>query len=224
MENQAGVSGINRSKDEARQYYDGISRYYDWIGGIFERKPALKALEYLRVRAGDTVLEIGFGTGYCLQQMAGRVGPTGHVYGIDISQGMVRKTREGLADSSLSNRVELCRGDAAKLPFDDRLFDAVFLTFTLELFDNPEIPEVLEEIKRVLKPGGKLAVVSLSRTGPGQFAVKAYEWAHHKWPKYIDCRPIYVAGALQKAGYTIVLKNAMRLVILPIEIVVAAKE
>jgi ubiquinone/menaquinone biosynthesis C-methylase UbiE len=224
MEKQAGLSKTNRRKDEARNYYDHISRYYDWIGGLFERKPAIKALEYLQIHNGETVLEIGFGTGYCLHKITDRVGQTGHVYGMDISQGMIWKTRKRLAKASLRKLVNLCQGDAVKLPFGDRVFDTVYLSFTLELFDNSEIPDVLDEIKRVLKTNGKLGIVSLSKTESRQFVIEAYEWAHHKWPKYIDCRPIYVASTIQKAGYKILLRNAFRLVILPIEIIIATKE
>jgi ubiquinone/menaquinone biosynthesis C-methylase UbiE len=224
MVEQNAVSRVPRSKEEARKFYDRISKYYDWMGGLFERKPAVKALDYLKLRSGETVLEIGFGTGFCLQRIAVSVGDSGKVYGIDISDGMILKARKRLFCASLLNRAEFYQGDAVKLPFNDKTFDAVFISFTLELFDSPEISEVLGEIKRVLKPSGRLGIVSLSKTKERSLAVTLYEWVHSKWPKYVDCRPIHVVTEIQKAGYKIILRNAMRLAFLPVEIVIAIKE
>ncbi|MFC1871274.1 class I SAM-dependent methyltransferase [Chloroflexota bacterium] len=133
------ISRVNRSKDDARTYYNRISVIYDWLGGIFERKLAEKALRTLAIQNGDIVLEIGFGTGHCLQKIALSVGRTGKAYGIDISDGMLQVTRKRLEKAGLMDRVELYQGDASKLPFINETFDAVFMSFTLELFDTPEI-------------------------------------------------------------------------------------
>ena len=67
-ENYQEISRVNRSKDDARTYYNRISLIYDWLGGIFERKPAEKALSHLRIENGEIVLEIGFGTVHCLKK------------------------------------------------------------------------------------------------------------------------------------------------------------
>jgi ubiquinone/menaquinone biosynthesis C-methylase UbiE len=218
------ISRVNRSKKEAMKFYDRISGSYDWLGGIFERRPAEKALNHLKIQSGETILEIGFGTGYCLKRIAMSVGNSGKAYGIDISDGMVGRTRESLYKAFLLNRVELYRGDATKLLFGDKTFDAVFISFTLELFDSPEISLVLGEIRRVLKPGGRLGVVSLSKANADSPSVRIYEWMHNKWPKYIDCRPIYVNEAVQRSGFNIIVRENARIVILPIAIVVAIKD
>jgi ubiquinone/menaquinone biosynthesis C-methylase UbiE len=224
MKESEAICRVRRSKQEAGSYYDRLSRFYDWLGGLFERRPALRALDCLQIKSGESVLEIGFGTGHCLLRTAGSVGDQGIVCGIDISAGMVRKSRKRLETAALLNRVTLCRGDAAGLPFGNQAFDVAFISFTLELFDSPEIPEVLSEVKRVLKPGGRLGIVSLSKTRGPSLAVSIYERVHNRWPKYVDCRPIYAAGAIQKAGFRILLKNTLRLVVLPVELVIAIKE
>ncbi len=217
------ISRVHRSKEDAKAYYNRISVVYNWLGGIFERKPAEKALSYLKVENGEMVLEIGFGTGHSLQQIALLVGKTGKAYGIDISDGMLQVTRKKLEKAGLMDRVELYHGDASRLPFINETFDAVFMSFTLELFDTPEIPQLLNEVRRVLKAGGRLGVASLSRTKGNSIALRIYEWTHRKWPKYVDCRPIYLEHFLRKAGYTIQRKEMDNLLVLPLEIVVAIK-
>lgn len=220
----SAVLPVRRSKEEAQHLYDRISKLYDLIAGTFEHKYARIALEYLAIQNGETVLEIGFGSGYCLEQIAQSVDKTGKVYGIDISPGMLAVTKKRLEKARLMDRVELYLGDAANLPYDDNTFDATFMSFTLELFDTPEIPKVLQEVKSVLKPAGRLGVVSLSKKDGGSTILKLYEWAHKKWPKYIDCRPIYMEESLIDEGYHIQSKEQARLIgLLPLEIIVAVK-
>jgi ubiquinone/menaquinone biosynthesis C-methylase UbiE len=78
----------------------------------------------------------------------------GKVYGVDISEGMLAVTYTKLRKAELLNRVELINKEAVHLPFTDSFFDAVFMSFTLELFDTPEISKMLSECYRVLKKRG----------------------------------------------------------------------
>ena len=218
------ILSVSRSKEEAKQFYDRTSRFYGCLTRPFEGEYAEMALERLSIQNGETVLEIGFGSGHCLKRIAESVGHKGKAYGIDISHGMLEVTKRRLEKAQLINRVELYCGDAAKLPYDENTFDAAFTSFTLELFDTPEIPRVLEEVKRVLRPAGRLGVVSMSKEDGESTLLKLYEWAHEKWPKYIDCRPIYVKPSLINAGYKIQSEQKVRLIgLLPLEIVVGVK-
>ena len=214
---------VYRSKEEAKEVYDKLSKFYDFIAGPFEKKYQDKALKRLNVKKGEIVLEIGFGTGYCLKQIAEGVGRTGKVHGIDISFGMLSAAKKRLEEANLIERVELYCGDALRLPYKSNKFDAVFMSFTLEHFDTPEIPVVLKEIKRVLKPRGRLCVVSLSKENGDSKMIKLYEWAHTKFPKYIDCRPIYVEQLVKNVGFMIKYKGKEKPFGLPMEIVVGKK-
>jgi ubiquinone/menaquinone biosynthesis C-methylase UbiE len=214
------VLRVTRTKAQAKESYDRISRFYDSFAGVFEKKYRNMALERLNIERGETVLEIGFGTGHCLKQMAGSVGEDGKVCGIDISSGMLEVAKRRLEDAGLLDRVELRCGDAMEMPYEDNTFDAVFMSFALELFDSPEIPRVLAEIKRVLKRAGRLGVVSMSKEDGDSTLLRLYEWTHKKIPQYVDCRPIYVEQSIKDAGFEIQYREKVSLFGLPGEIVV----
>ena len=149
------------------------------------------------------------------------VGGSGKVTGVDISKGMLRVTQSRLKQSGFAEQVDLRLGDAAYLPFNAAGFDAVFASFTLELFDLPEIPVVLKEWRRVLRPEGRIGVVALAKTDG--VAVRIYEWAHAKFPDFIDCRPIYVHKVIEAAGFQITEIVERSMWGLPVKIVIAHK-
>ncbi|MCK5200577.1 MAG: class I SAM-dependent methyltransferase [Spirochaetales bacterium] len=214
------ISRVYRTKEEAEETYNKMSGTYDLFAGTFEAKYTNMALKNLNIKEGENVLEIGFGTGHSIKQMANLVGETGKIYGIDISSGMLKVAEKRLGKADLLNRVELTCGDAVSLPYQDNIFDAVFMSFTLELFDTPEIPIVLNEIRRVLKPMGRLGIVSMSKENGASILLNIYEWAHRKFPKYADCRPIYVEQSVQDAGFGIKYKEKVKLFGLPTEIII----
>jgi demethylmenaquinone methyltransferase/2-methoxy-6-polyprenyl-1,4-benzoquinol methylase len=129
-----------------------------------------------------------------------------------------------LQAEGLNGRVDLHLGDAARLDFiESGSLDGAFMSFTLELFDNPEIPRVLQECHRILKPGGRLAVVSMTKTNPPGVAVRMYEWFHEKMPNYADCRPIFARQAIEQSGFTIQDVSVSSMWGLPVEIVLGKK-
>ena len=222
--NYSDILPVRRSKKEAREAYDKISRFYDCTEGIFERRSINRALEYLDIKKGEAVLEIGFGTGNALIKIAEKVGVSGSVFGIDISPGMIEVTNRKIKDKKFVDRVKITCGDAIKLPYSVDKFDCVFLSFTLELFDTPEISVILKEIRRVLKPGGRLGIVSLSKARGRSTFLRLYEWAHKKFPKYIDCRPIFVTDSAKSAGFDISHKQKAKIFFAPLEIVIGIKK
>jgi ubiquinone/menaquinone biosynthesis C-methylase UbiE len=217
------ISRVTRSRDDAKASYDRLSRWYDVLAGSSEKKFRDLGLQKLGVKEGETVLEIGFGTGHGILALAQSVGRLGKVYGIDISEGMFNIAQARVRETGLAARVELRCGDATELPFGENCFDAIFMSFILELFDNLEIPTVLHECLRVLRGGGRLCIVALSKKGTISLMTKLYEWAHRRFPNYIDCRPIFVQRAIQDAGFQVVDVAEMSTWGLPVEIVTAKK-
>jgi ubiquinone/menaquinone biosynthesis C-methylase UbiE len=200
-----------------------MSRWYDLIAGDSEKKFTDAGLQLLHAQNGESILEIGYGTGWSIIALAKAVGESGKVYGLDLSEGMYRITSQRVANAGLSERVVLNCDDAVKLPFETDFFDAVFMSFTLELFDTPEIPTVLYECRRVLHNGGRISVVSMAKKANPSLIVRLYEWAHEKIPNYVDCRPIYASLALQQAGFEIITAKEMIMWGLPVDLVLAQK-
>ena len=120
------ISRVTRTRQEARASYDRLSSWYDFLAGSAEKKFKQAGLHKLNVQPGEKVLEIGFGTGDGLLALAKSVNVSGKVYGLDLSEGMVRVAQLKLKKAGLSDRVELLCGDAAALPYERNSMDAVF--------------------------------------------------------------------------------------------------
>jgi ubiquinone/menaquinone biosynthesis C-methylase UbiE len=217
------VSRVTRTKQQAKDSYDRLSRWYDLLAGDFEGRHRDAGVRKLAPHAGDVVLEIGFGTGHSIVALAELVGETGKVYGIDISEGMRNVTRSRVEQARVAERVILACGDALCSPFDADFFDGIFISFTLELFDTPEIPLVLAECRRTLRAGGRICVVAMTKKGKPSAMTRLYEWAHEKLPQYADCRPIFVRESLEDAGFGVLDVTDLPLFGLRAELALAEK-
>jgi len=216
------ISPVKRTKAEARANYNRLSRWYDWFASSEARYRQL-GVQALNAQSGERVLEIGFGTGSCLVDLARQVGQEGFVCGIDLSDGMAEVAKNRISEAGFAERVFLTLGDAAWASFGADCFNAIFISFTLELFDTPEIPRVLHQCRCILKPGGRLGVVTMVKTEEPNFAERTYEWFHAKMPVTVDCRPIMAQTALQEAGFEITQLITEKMWGLPVEIIVGKK-
>jgi demethylmenaquinone methyltransferase/2-methoxy-6-polyprenyl-1,4-benzoquinol methylase len=223
MANDRQITRVIRSKEAARASYDRLSRWYDALAAGSEQRFREAGLRALDTGEGECVLEVGCGTGHALVALAQSVGRSGAIYGLDISAGMAGVSRGRVRRAGVLDRVYLVCGDGARAPLATAHFDAIFMSFTLELFDTPEIPTVLSECGRLLRDHGRLCIVSLSkRAGVGfPWAVDLYERLHRAFPAALDCRPIYVREAVQEAGYRLVDTTEMAMWGLPVEVVLA---
>jgi phosphatidylethanolamine/phosphatidyl-N-methylethanolamine N-methyltransferase len=126
---------------------------YDLVfGAVFERgrEAAIAAAE----RVGGRILEVGVGTGISLPQYSRQ----SRLCGVDISEPMLRRAQERVAEYGLSNVEGLWVMDAEHLSFPDESFDAVVAQYVVTTVPNPEA--TLDEFARVLKPGGEIVLVS----------------------------------------------------------------
>jgi len=221
MHSKHPLSRVIRTKAEARAGYDRLSGWYDLLAGGAEKKCREAGLQLLAVRSGERVLEVGSGTGEGVLPLARSAGAAGSVTGVDLSPRMCRAARLKAARAGLAGQAVLVCADAARLPCTGDRFDALFACFTLELFDTPEIPVVLAECRRVLRPGGRLCAVTMAQRDARSLASALYDWAHAQFPRFADCRPIRARGALEEAGFTVEQVQAVSLYGLPVDIVLA---
>jgi len=204
------------SREQTRQNYDRMSRWYDLFASS-EQKFTEAGLQILGVKSGECVLEIGFGTGHALEELARQVGESGLVAGVELSPGMIEVARKRMQAEVPERGAQIIQGDGTLLPFESTIFDVVFLSFTLELFSEADILVVLGECHRVLKLDGRLGVVSLTKQDA--LACRMYEWGHERWPVLLDCRPIEVRKSLEAGDFRIQAAKVQTMWGLPVEIV-----
>ena len=114
-----------------------------WVVGLLEIGP------------NDSVLEVGFGPGVIIQRLS-NLASAGHIAGIDPSQEMVEQARARNTDAIKSGRVDLRRGSVESLPFDDDAFDKAPAVNSMQVWPDPLAG--LREMRRVMKPGAKIAL------------------------------------------------------------------
>jgi demethylmenaquinone methyltransferase/2-methoxy-6-polyprenyl-1,4-benzoquinol methylase len=214
----------SRSKDQSREFYNRISKAYDFLANASEHAVRERGERALHNGLGESVLEIGCGTGHSLVSFAKAAETTGTVCGVDISEGMVHVARDRIMRAGVANRIMLHVGDGRQLPYQNARFDAAFMSFALELFSSPDILRVLAEVRRVLRPSGRLGVVSMAEDQDRGLMSDIYRWLHHHFPHFIDCRPIDTQEFLRRAEFHVTETIRMSIASLPVIAVVASVE
>lgn len=151
-------------KDQVAGMFDNISRRYDFLNRFLslgiDQGWRKKALKLLIDKNPKYILDVATGTAD-VAIMAAKILNHTKIIGIDISNGMLKIGREKIKKHQLQNIIELHEGDSAAINFEDNTFDAVTVAFGVRNFQHLE--KGMDEIKRVLKPGGKLVVLEFSR-------------------------------------------------------------
>ena len=154
-------------KQYVRSLFDSIARRYDLLNHLLsvgvDTYWRRRAINRLRGENHGRILDVATGTAD-FAIAATRLSP-GEVVGVDIADEMLARGRKKLTARGLSGIVSLLRGEAESLPFADGSFDAAIVAFGVRNFESLE--GGLAEMRRVLRPGGKLVVLEFSR--PGRF-------------------------------------------------------
>ncbi|MBI3762653.1 MAG: methyltransferase domain-containing protein [Chloroflexi bacterium] len=149
---------------EAR--FDAVAADYEKHVTPLFRGPAADLIERAALQPGEKVLDVGTGPGLAALFAASKVGPTGSVTGVDLSEAMLAIARQRAAKEGLG--VEYLRGDAEALDYPAGSFDAVVSNFGLGTTDPDRS---LPSIRRVIKPGGRFA---LTHWGPSSRPAQAF--------------------------------------------------
>jgi demethylmenaquinone methyltransferase / 2-methoxy-6-polyprenyl-1,4-benzoquinol methylase len=145
--------------DDIALRYDFLNRFLSAGIDITWRKKALLQLKELQPKQ---ILDVATGTAD-FAIMASSILKPDKITGIDISDGMLKVGQQKIAKLKLTDKIELLNGDSETINFPDNSFDAVTVAFGVRNFQS--LTNGLEEIKRVLKPGGKLVVLEFSKPG-----------------------------------------------------------
>lgn len=210
---------VHRPVSAAGSFYDKLAPWYDLLASS-EKKYIQQGLELLDPQSGELILEIGFGTGYAQVQIAESV-ESGFSIGLDLSLKMAAIAQNKLQRIKSGTRAGLVCSDSLPIPLAAESMDAIFSSFTLELFDTPLIPDLLSECRRVLKPQGRLVAVSLSKDKPLAWMGRLYESLHNRYPRLLDCRPIPLKNLLEDNKFMVSKAENQKMWGLPVIIVQA---
>jgi ubiquinone/menaquinone biosynthesis C-methylase UbiE len=197
----------NRKREESLRVFSQAASTYDRIGpGVFSYY-GRRLVDVAEIAVGASVLDVAAGRGALLFPAADKVGPTGHVTGIDFSPDMVRETAKDIESRKLRH-AEIRQMDAEQMDLADASFDWVLCGFALWMFADPA--RVLQEFHRVLRSDGRVALSTWAADNPFQtwcadvlrpfvFAPSAKDF-----PAKINVRfdtSLQIETALQQAGF-----------------------
>ena len=164
------------------RHFNSIARQYDWMNTILSfglqhlwKSAAIRALE---LSPGDRVLDVCGGTADLSILAAREIGPAGSAVLYDINRAMIEAGKPKAARNSLASRIGYVQGDAEQIAFRDGQFEAAFVGFGIRNLTRME--KGLEEMHRVLKPGGKLMCLEFSIPASGWF-----RWLYHFYSFHI---------------------------------------
>jgi phosphatidylethanolamine/phosphatidyl-N-methylethanolamine N-methyltransferase len=144
-------------KRQVQRAYELLAPVYDFVFDWIFAPGRIAAVEQLAIEQGDSVLEVGIGTGLNLPLYP----PTGRLTGIDLSQEMLDRAVERVQTLAMPN-VILKVMDATSMSFGDNEFDKAVATYTISAVPDPVA--VLREMRRVVKPGGTLVILNHFRS------------------------------------------------------------
>jgi ubiquinone/menaquinone biosynthesis C-methylase UbiE len=176
--------GIGVYRKRARHYDLTANAYY--LLGFREWAYRKRAIEALGLQRGDTVVEIGCGTGLNFCLLEERIGPEGRLIGVDLADAMLSRARARIEASGWRN-IELVETPVASFRFPPEI-DGILSTFALTL--EPDFDKVIEEGAKALKPGRRWVILDLKRPS---------NWLRHLTPALIALvRPFAVSAEMAK--------------------------
>jgi len=208
---------------QARKFYDQFGAKQD-AQAFYEDAALDDLVAHGAFEQATSVFEFGCGTGrFAARLLASHLPPTATYYGIDISSTMIQIAAGRIAP--YGDRAKVTRSEGSMvIPLPDHSVDRVVSTYVLDLLPISEIPTLLAEAARVLRPAGKLCLASLT-TGEGVVSkIVSGLWSAifslHA-PLVGGCRPIHLEPIIRQQGWTIEYRNVVAQYGVPSEVVIA---
>jgi ubiquinone/menaquinone biosynthesis C-methylase UbiE len=215
--NQHTLSDAKLSQESVRDIYNSISKVYDLWGAATEGRARKEGLQLANILDGESILDVASGTGLILSEIV-RQNPIGFSAGIDISEGMLKKARSKI--NPTSENVEIKIGSAFDIPYEDNIFDLVLNGYMFDLMPLAEMPRIIAEFRRVLKPDGRAVIINMT-IGETPWS-QIYEWVYKKSPALMGgCRGVRLTQLLNNNGFTVVTRKYIQQFLFPSEVILA---
>ncbi len=154
----------NTPESKVESIFNNIAGNYDSMNNLislgFHRRWRKKVMEQLNVLPGQNAVDLCCGTGDWTIDLASKVGPSGNVTGLDLSEKMLQIAQDKVDRYKLNSEVTLKKCDVMNLPYADNSFDVATIGFGLR--NVPDASRVISEMIRVVRPGGKVACLETS--------------------------------------------------------------
>jgi demethylmenaquinone methyltransferase/2-methoxy-6-polyprenyl-1,4-benzoquinol methylase len=189
-----------RYQNKISELYRHLARIYDFFT---DHEPAHheEAIRMAEFEKCDAVLEVACGTGRATVEIAKRLRKESSFYAIDLTKEMMERAQKKLQNNDLLGRVDFKVGDAKHLPFPEGMFDVVYNAYMFDLIGSSDMPEIIYEFKRVLKPGGTLVLVNMSKDKKKKTLYEVlYERGLLSFASG-GCRPVFMKPLLEDAQF-----------------------
>ena len=192
------------------EIYTRTAAFYDGLVAQKQASAKLAAIEILARHPGETFLEVGAGTGWAFERIVTATGAE-HACGLDVALGMLEVARDVL-ESISGGPASLLLGDGRSLPFADGSIDCMLNSYTFEVMAAPDIAAMLDDMLRVLRPGGRVVIVNLTDATNGGVEDEAMirDWLdrYKADPEYFGgARPLQLSEMLRAHGFESVTRR-----------------
>jgi ubiquinone/menaquinone biosynthesis C-methylase UbiE len=205
-------------KKEVVKVYSKTAPVYDIWGQQTETKARQRSLTLANISDGESILEVAIGTGLTFQEIL-KANPHGRNVGLDITPAMLEKAKLKAARVGGEN-YEITVGDAYDLRFSDGQFDVLINNYMFDLLPEQDFALILGEFKRVLKPGGRIIIVNMTKGE--RFHQHFWEFVYRINPKWLGgCRGVMLLPVMQKSGFTNIHRETVSQFGFPSEIITA---
>ncbi len=208
-------------KGKVPETYRRIAWIYDAWAWLTESRARDRCLELAAIQDGESVLEVAVGTGLAFKRIL-EANPSGLNEGIDLTDAMLARAQRRVSGAGHTN-YRLRVGDAYALDFADDSFDVLVNNYMFDLLPESDFPRVLGEFRRVLCPGGRLAMVNMTA---------GEHWYNGIWPLIYRINPALLGGCrgvslvphLEAAGFNRIEREYVSQSTFPSEVICALND
>jgi ubiquinone/menaquinone biosynthesis C-methylase UbiE len=200
--------------------YRRLASRYDLWAALSESTARRRCLELAAIQNGETILEVAAGTGLLFVELL-KLNPDGVTEGVDLTEAMLMKARRRAARLGAGN-YRLLVGDARQLDYPAGRFDLLINNYMFDLLPESDFTTILEEFKRVLRPGGRLVLANMTKPEHRYQALweRLYRWR----PSLMGgCRGVQLLPFVESAGFQGVRREVISQMTFPSEVIHGVK-